>query len=260
MGDADIDRTKGLVRWPSESYRQEWRERSAVPWLAVSIVLALGVPVISITDPAFYLRWIDNETTGLQEIAHALLPAMCLVIALRLLTRPLVRGDWLMTAWLTIIALGCLYLAGEEISWGQHFIGWETPESLARLNDQEETNLHNVSSWLDQRPRTLLKVGIYGGTLILPFLWLMPRSPLPERPSPSYPPLHLWPVAVGLLVVDLGGDILDQTIYEQLPWRDGELEETFIVLFMLGYMLALYRRIASLERGSGFRVVSQPAI
>ena len=31
-------------------------------------------------------------------------------------------------AWLTLLVLGCIYYAGEEISWGQHWIGWATPE------------------------------------------------------------------------------------------------------------------------------------
>jgi hypothetical protein len=35
---------------------------------------------------------------------------------------------------------------GEEISWGQRLFGWETPASLAAVNMQSETNLHNL--WL----------------------------------------------------------------------------------------------------------------
>ena len=29
------------------------------------------------------------------------------------------------------------------------WFGWETPEYIARINDQGETSLHNMSSWLD---------------------------------------------------------------------------------------------------------------
>ena len=35
---------------------------------------------------------------------------------------------------------------GEEISWGQRVLGFETPQFLAGLNAQNETNLHNI--WL----------------------------------------------------------------------------------------------------------------
>jgi hypothetical protein len=46
--------------------------------------------------------------------------------------------------------LGCallLFLAfGEEASWGQHWLGFATPEPLREINAQQETNLHNL--WL----------------------------------------------------------------------------------------------------------------
>ncbi len=41
-------------------------------------------------------------------------------------------------------ALGSLYIAGEEMSWGQHFFHWNTPEYWAEVNRQQETNLHNT--------------------------------------------------------------------------------------------------------------------
>src|SRR3546814_4167282 len=54
-------------------------------------------------------------------------------------------------------------MAGEEASWGQHYAGWLTPDNWQALNDQGETNLHNTSSWLDQKPRTLLEIGVIVG-------------------------------------------------------------------------------------------------
>jgi len=37
-------------------------------------------------------------------------------------------------------------MIGEEISWGQHWFGWSTPETLAAVNLQGETNIHNLVS------------------------------------------------------------------------------------------------------------------
>jgi hypothetical protein len=34
----------------------------------------------------------------------------------------------------------------EEISWGQRIFGWETPMYLAKINEQKETNIHNIFS------------------------------------------------------------------------------------------------------------------
>ena len=43
---------------------------------------------------------------------------------------------------------GVVYLVvtAEEISYGQHFLGFITPESVRLLNSQEETNIHNFFS------------------------------------------------------------------------------------------------------------------
>ncbi|MFC4624191.1 hypothetical protein ACFO1V_02940 [Daeguia caeni] len=46
--------------------------------------------------------------------------------------------------WLAALAVGFLFLGMEEISWGQWFIGWETPATFEG-NLQHETNLHNMS-------------------------------------------------------------------------------------------------------------------
>jgi hypothetical protein len=54
--------------------------------------------------------------------------------------RRLVRGP------AVALLLGCVFfVAGmEEISWGQRILGVKTPERLARVNRQRETNLHNL--------------------------------------------------------------------------------------------------------------------
>lgn len=39
--------------------------------------------------------------------------------------------------------------AGEEISWGQRILGFETPDALREVNRQDEFTLHNVGQSLD---------------------------------------------------------------------------------------------------------------
>jgi len=46
---------------------------------------------------------------------------------------------------LLLLAVAFFFAAGEEISWGQRLFGWETPASLARLNEQNETTIHNLA-------------------------------------------------------------------------------------------------------------------
>jgi len=45
---------------------------------------------------------------------------------------------------LVLLAVGAFVLAGEEISWGQRVFAFGTPEQLAGVNMQAETNVHNV--------------------------------------------------------------------------------------------------------------------
>ena len=52
--------------------------------------------------------------------------------------------------------IGLIYFLGEEISWGQHIFKWESSNFFISYNNQEETNLHNISNLFDQLPRTII--------------------------------------------------------------------------------------------------------
>ena len=52
--------------------------------------------------------------------------------------------------------IGLIYYLGEEISWGQHFFNWSSPEFFVSYNNQMETNIHNISNIFDQLPRTIV--------------------------------------------------------------------------------------------------------
>ncbi len=45
---------------------------------------------------------------------------------------------------LALAAVACFAIAGEELSWGQWIFHWDTPQALAEVNLQNETNLHNL--------------------------------------------------------------------------------------------------------------------
>ena len=45
---------------------------------------------------------------------------------------------------LSLFFISCLFLAFEEISWGQHIFKWEVPAIFQEINLQKETNLHNT--------------------------------------------------------------------------------------------------------------------
>lgn len=54
------------------------------------------------------------------------------------------RHPWEATAWVGMIALASLFFAAEEISWGQKFFAWDTPDWWGE-HISRETNFHNSS-------------------------------------------------------------------------------------------------------------------
>ncbi len=70
--------------------------------------------------------------------------------------------------YLYLIAL--LYYFFEEISWGQHIFKWETPDFFIKINSQNETNIHNTSSLLNELPRNLLFIWCAFSFVFIKFL------------------------------------------------------------------------------------------
>lgn len=138
--------------------------------------------------------------------------------------------------WAALAALGCLYIGLEEISYGQQFFKWNTPEYWSAINDQGETNLHNTSSWYDQKPRAVLMLGIIVGGLIFPLLRRFKGNVLPPQFNILYPSDCLKWVALLTLLSYLSKAFYKLTgivIYD----RPSEINETYIYLFMLMYLL-----------------------
>lgn len=69
--------------------------------------------------------------------------------------------------WHVLLGLFFFLCFGEEISWGQRILGFETPESIKGINVQEETNLHNMMGYFADH-LFILGMFIYGA--LLPFL------------------------------------------------------------------------------------------
>lgn len=229
--------------YPPSIYKAESEKvsKSLSVWLPIFIALLLVGLGWFRAD--ILTAWFFNERTGIAEFLHFLLPILTSVIALRLLFYPFIRKDKLLLIWCIAMVVGGVYLGGEEASWGQHYIGWTTSEYWASANDQNETNLHNISHWLDQKPRLILTIGICAAGLIWPYLLLkMPKIP-PRRFDFIYAPLALTTVAAIVLLAE---------VYLHFRWlvpetfvktfRTGEFQETFIVWYLFGYALCLLQR------------------
>jgi tetratricopeptide (TPR) repeat protein len=110
-----------------------------------------------------------------------------------------------------LLALACLYTVGEEISWGQRLVGFESPAFFDEYNTQGETNLHNfltgpVDTLTNDLMKLALAVALAGYGLIYPLL-LRIRPGLvsfSRRLGIPAPPLELAPFFTIAAVLELG--------------------------------------------------------
>lgn len=215
-------------------------------------ILWLWIPLIGIIakiKTEFYMSHQDVAWLVGENGAYEILQAIILVVALLTAVYTLIKMDksnkWLM-AWVALSAVCCLYVAGEEISWGQHILKWNTPDYWNTLNDQGETNFHNTTSWLDQKPRLLLSIGVYVGGIIIPLLLMYRQSILNKfnlmRFSSIFPTKDFILVGALCLVIKIFDKLADVMDF-QLFARNAESEEMYLFYFVLLYVILMKKRL-----------------
>ncbi len=220
-------------------------------WLPLAI-LAVSL-AIKIMDPGIYSTWVTREQ-GFLENGSLLLLAVSIFYGIRIVllqaTDP--APAWIRW-WVLLITLGSIYFLGEEASWGQHLFGWSPPDGWRDLNQQDETNLHNVEgifgAIFDQGPRNLLTAAAVVGGIIIP-LYRRIRS---LKWGPDQFHYWLWPTIVCTPVALLGVFIsVPQKPFKVVgaPLPDlfvglnpGELKDFFLAFFIMLYLVSLATRI-----------------
>ena len=214
-------------------------------WLVLPIAVFV-IPYLSRfggknADLYLYMEngWIEVSTVIFLIIAIAL-------GALFLKSHNFSNYNWL-RRWFILLILGCIYFAGEEMSWGQHIFGWETPRGWLGINDQSETNLHNTSPLFDQIPRNLLSVAALIGGILVPFYRIFTKNfPVPQSVHFWLWPTHVCiPAALFSMLVSW-----QEKIYEPLgieipailDIRSGEVKESLLALFIMIYILSIWHR------------------
>lgn len=102
-----------------------------------------------------------------------------------------------------LVALFLLFVAGEEMSWGQRLLGLTPPSYFLEHNTQQEMNLHNFAGFFGS-PKGPFTAVLLGYAVLLPAAAAIPRlRPLLERIGATAPPLAAiawFLVAIALLV------------------------------------------------------------
>lgn len=209
-------------------------------WLWVPLLFILFQFALESGVPRELLGQLHSEW-GPHETLQFFIISLALIVALTALRDIDWRSQRPLGAWFALAALSCFYVAGEEVSWGQHIMGWETSEGWAQINDQQETNVHNTSSWLDQKPRLILLIGIALGGLIFPLLEKYRPQTLPARFAVLYPDRRLFVVAL-LVVVPHLVEKLGEAMGFATFARVSEVQELYMYYFVLLYLWDLRGR------------------
>jgi hypothetical protein len=141
-----------------------WRVRRgvALAFLVVPPVGAVVMGLIALYRPLF--RWLTRED-GALEWAQFSADVVGLVVASWVAVTLWRRADRLGAVLWAGFALLLLFIAGEEVSWGQRFLDLDTPEVLLDRNHQEESNVHNIRVVQDTINVGFMLVGLYGSVV-----------------------------------------------------------------------------------------------
>lgn len=154
--------------------------------LPLDLIAALLLAVAAL-QPATFEAWMQEDGWAEWATVHAFAIAALLLARRAWTSETAEEGPrWLPRLGVAAVALFCVFIAGEEISWGQRLLAFEPPEIFLQENYQQELNVHNLLKdkdvagfELDTRFLVALIAVGYGG--LLPWLrklgrarWLQP--------------------------------------------------------------------------------------
>ncbi len=220
----------------------ESRPLSPLYWLWIPVVVMILELLGEIFIDHDTFTAIHSEYGPHEMVEFFAISAATILAAYTFLTMDRSANKWL-TAWVAIAAVCGFYVSAEEISWGQTFLQWSTPEFWSGINQQSETNLHNTSSWLNQKPRILLEIGVITGGVIIPALRRFKPSWLPQKFEIIYPPSYLFVIAALFTAYRAANFAATHFFDYKLFARPSEVSELYMFYFVLLYIISLRPRL-----------------
>lgn len=234
-------RQKRMTRLSSIEFDKFKKHLPRVLWLWLPLFIAVALFSIDIFLPSNTAQMLYQEN-GLIETGQAITIFMAAFYALITLPKILKLSDPFLTFWICIACFGCCYIAGEEINWGQHIFGWQSNDFWMTINAHGETNLHETTSWLDQKPRLIVEMGIIISGLIFPALLKWHPEILPKQYRLIYTNTN-YVVCAALFTAFKCADAAF-SVHGASPFIKGtELLESFMFYYILIYMFDFYKRI-----------------
>ena len=145
-----------------------------------------------------------------------------------------------------LLAIGCFFVAGEEISWGQRLFNIETPKELAEINTQEELTIHNIGFIFGFVYRAYMVIGLVGSTAWLFFKYLKKylSSRVKRILSNLIPDWYLSPYFAVVFFYNFERFYLNPRAGEEL-WE--EPMELLLFLVMSIFLIIKYLRVKNVN-------------
>jgi len=181
------------------------------------------------TNAFLYERGITENLTAFALLCTAVLTAVS-IVRWKNWSRLLIPA--------ALFAAMFFLAAGEEASWGQHWLEFETPEALAKINAQGEMNLHNLYSYAGNLS---MDVFFFLFVVIHPLLrhwfadirYLGARLSIPRMPLP----LVAWPFLM-LFLTERGSFWMPDGLYSG---HIQEIREAVFAMVMCCSAIYTYR-------------------
>jgi hypothetical protein len=145
-----------------------------------------------------------NDEMGLVENIGTLLFVVAGVVALTLFFKSKGNAPTPWRIFYLLYGLGALFIAAEELSYGQHILNFNSPEYFQQYSKQKEVNLHNLGG--DAMSKTLRRVAEIAvpiaGVITPVVILLLDRRAFTPGHWPFYT-LPLWEASAALLLADL---------------------------------------------------------
>ncbi len=184
--------------------------RAVLAALVTVEIIAVALCMLAVTsEPTWEQIAQEDGSVEWATFVAFVLAAGWLVASVRKLS-----PSWWYQGACLLLALFCIVVAGEEISWGQRLFGFKPPNVFLERNFQQELNLHNVL--MDERglgfeieSKHLVMAIVLGFCIAWPALVRTKRLAIF---APLAPPFALAPLGVGVIgaemayAVDLTGE------------------------------------------------------
>ncbi len=140
--------TAAALLSPFTASAERWGvdRRLAYVALAVPVLGILALPVVYVISRDAFGFLMDED--GVVEYLQFVLFLISCVLAGLLARQRWMGGHRAQAIVFAAACLALLFISGEEISWGQRILGFEAPEPIREINEQDEMTLHNISGVL----------------------------------------------------------------------------------------------------------------